>query len=133
MQFKLTPVASDNLPRFEIVVSYEHGGSDCTVRHQTHLLNLNNTDDLAIYIKEFNRLSAMIEANRSDDVEYPDEYLDDFADFYYTFDVDGLNDISIEFVPDEIYDDFATFAKMTISEIYYFDDKGGKFKVTWEE
>lgn len=132
MQFQLTPVNSELFPHFKVVVSYEHGGSDCTVRRQTHLLNLTDLEDLAIYIKEFNRLSAMIEANRSDDVEYPDELLADFADFYFTFDIDGL-DVSIEFVPDEIIDDFATFTRMTISEIYYFDEHGGKFKVTWEE
>lgn len=133
MKFNLTPVAIDSTPRFEVTIQYLHGVTDYTVRHDIAVIPSGDLGDLEKYINRFNELSDMVEANRTDGVEYPVEYRGDFEDNFTSFEVEGLDVVSIELVNDETDDDFDCFARMWISEIFYYNEHGAKFKVEISE
>jgi hypothetical protein len=133
MKFNLTPVGSDSTPRFEVTIQYLHGATDYTVRHDIAVIPSGDLGDLEKYITRFNELSHMVEANRTDGVEYPVEYRGDFEDYFAIFEVEGLDVVSIELVNDETDDDFDCFARMSITEIFYYNEHGAKFKVEISE
>ena len=133
MKFNLTPVDVDVSPRFELSIKYTHGETDYTVRYHTSILASEDINDLEKYIKRFNELRDMIEANRSDGVEYPVEYRGDFEDYFASFDVEGLDNVSIDFINDETNDEFDCFARMEISDIFLYTADGAKFNVEIEE
>lgn len=129
MKFNLTPVEIDSTPRFEVTIQYLHGATDYTVRHDIAVIPSGDLSDLEKYITRFNELSHMVEANRTDGIEYPVEYRGDFEDNFTSFEVEGLDVVSIELVNDETDDDFDCFARMWIAEIFYYNEHGAKFKV----
>jgi len=132
MKFNLTPVDSDGTPRFEVSIQYTYGETDYSVRTQTIILPIKDLDDLEKYIKRFNELRDMVNANRDDGVEYPVEYRADFEDYFFSFDVEGLDNVSIDLVSDDTNDDFDSFARMEIDKIFYYNEHGSKFKVDVE-
>lgn len=129
MKFDITPVNSDPILRFEVSIQYMHGTTDYTVRHKLTIIESGNFDDLSKYISTFNELKEMIEAKRSGDVDYPEYYKECFEDFYSTFDVEGLDNVSIELINDETIDEFDCFARIEIADIFFYNEKGEKFKV----
>lgn len=133
MKFELGPVEQSVIQRFEVDVQYIHGCTDYTVRHQSTIIPSGSLDDLEKYITSFNELRDMVEANRSEDTPYPDEYIEDFKDYFSSFDVEGLDGVTIELINDEANDDFDCFARMEIANIFYFDENGAKCKVSWKE
>lgn len=133
MKFNLTPVDSDIIPRFVVSIKYIHGATDYTVRHETAIVPSGELNDLEKYIARFNELRDMVEANRSDGVEYPVEYRADFEDYFSSFDVDGLDNVTIDLINDETNDDFDCFARMEIDEVFYYNEHGVKFKVSWTD
>lgn len=133
MKFNLTPVDNDANPRFELSIQYIHGETDYTVRHDMAVLPSGDFGDLEKYISRFNELRDMVEANRTDGVEYPVEYRGDFEDYFFSFEVEGLDVVSIELVNDETNDEFDCFARMAIAEIFYYNEHGAKFKVEISE
>lgn len=133
MKFELTPVEQDIAPRFEINIEYIHGATDYTVCHDTAIVPSGDLNDLEKYIARFNELRDMVEANRSEGVEYPVEYRADFEDYFASFDVDGLDNVSIDLINDETNDDFDCFARMAINKIVYYNEHGVKFDVKWTD
>jgi hypothetical protein len=59
--------------------------------------------------------------------------MEDFKDYFSSFDVEGLDGVTIELINDESNDDFDCFARMEIANIFYFNENGDKCKVSWEE
>lgn len=137
MKFNLTPVAItatiDLTPRFEVTLQYLHGATDYNVRYDVAVVPSGDLGDLEKYITRFNELSDMVEENRTDGVEYPVEYRSDFEDYFASFDVEGLDVVSIELINDETNDDFDCFARMAIADIFYYNEHGTKFKVEISE
>lgn len=116
-----------------MTIQYLHGATDYTVRHDIAVIPSGYLGDLEKYITRFNELSHMVEANRTDGVEYPVEYRGDFEDYFASFEVEGLDVVSIDLVNDETNDEFDCFARMSITEIFYYNEHGAKFKVEISE